>query len=379
MPQKRTKTKPRVDPRLRDFAKLRTDVTALSRRVGTMTPTQGTAALQPAPRFTAGITTAQQHILEADPTDSEIAILPTGELYLPHLVVRRRLNKAFGTGTWVVAERSPVQRQGDQVVQTWSIDIDGLGERARATGGAEYRANNPRTTWDDAIESAKSIAISRCGKAMGIGIIMTDRRWVRSWRGAHCVVVQCTIRRRNGTQEAYYWRRRDDEPLDGEHRIFDPKEDAKAFADAASRVRRKLTDTMVEDAEPARPAQSKSGATPPGQQREAARPSNVIDAQIATTTPFQPPKSEDTPQVFVRAEFVRDAGSYKLHRCETAYAVGDGRTGRAEFIFFDPSWLDLIKKLIQRQQPCTLRWEESQKQRGTYKLIEWQPLTGAVK
>lgn len=407
MPQKRrpTTTKERIRTGQPYADKLRSEVTALSRKVtqignrAAMVPeVVGATARQLAPHATAAISGSQQNILNADPTDDELAILPTGELYMPHLHVRRRLNKAFGTGCYVVREVSPVSRQGDQVIQTWAIDIDGLGERARATGGAEYRERNKRTTWDDAIESAKSIAISRCGKAMGIGLILTDKRFCRAWRAIHCGIAKVTDFR---NRESYQWRRIDDEPLPGEQAFADPTTDPAKAAEWAAKVRRKVNDDTTDDSQPARPPQSRSGQPVPGSGPKpaghgttsqpaggpAAGASTVKDGEVlpATRGGFAPPTAPDTPQVFVRAEFVKadtvpgKAGQYQLHRCETVYAVGDGRTGRAEYAFFDPDFLPKLKRLADKQQPCILEWEQSKKTPGQYKLIEWEILTGDVK
>lgn len=402
MPQKRRPVKTRTKPKTNPLAGLRSEVTALARKVthigsrAQVPDTIGATARQLAPRAAAAISPSQQAILNADPSNEELAILPTGELYIPHLHVRRRLNKAFGTGCYVVRECSPVSRQGDQVIQTWAIDIDGLGERARATGGAEYRERNKRTTWDDAIESAKSIAISRCGKAMGIGLILTDKRFQRAWRAIHCGIAK-VIDWRN--RDSYQWRRIDDEPLPGEQAFVDPNVDPTKAAEWAIRVRRKVNDDTTDDVQPTRPPQSRSGATPPGSGPKPAGHSTtpaaggpadggapVKDGELlpATRGAYAPPTNPATPQVFVRVEFVKEGtvqgkdGTYKLHRAETVYAVGDGRTGRAEYAFFDPDFLPKLRRLADKQQPCILEWEPSKKQPGQYKLLEWT-LTDDVK
>jgi hypothetical protein len=373
-----TKTKAKIDPRLHKLNELKTNVTALTRTVQTMSK----AATAPAqvPRAAKAITREQIEILSADPSNAEIAILPTGELYLPHLVIRRRLNSAFGTGCWVVRECSPVSRQGAQVIQSWAIDIDGIGERARATGGAEYRDNNKRTTWDDAIESAKSIAISRCGKAMGIGIILSDKNFQRSWRARHCGVA--LVKGRRG--DSYQWRRLDDDPFDGEIDFADPTKDATKAAQFAKQVRRKMNDDMQDDPQPARPTQSRSGQVPPSQQgaRPAPPTPPIQNGEVLPATTggvYAPPPSFATPQVFTHAEFIKDEGNFKLHQCETVYALGDGRTGKAQYAFFDADWLPKIKNLIVKKQPVEIEWVESKTHRGRYRIKSYELLTGEVK
>jgi hypothetical protein len=397
MAQKRkpTKTRTAADAKLRQFtSRITSTVQSLARRVEQNTQVHGNTALAPAPRAAQGITAAQRDVLSADPTNSELAILPTGELYIPHLHVRRRLNRAFGAGCYVIRECSPVSRQGAQVIQTWAIDIDGLGERARATGGAEYQERNRRTTWDDAIEAAKSIAISRCGKAMGIGIILSDKGFQRAWRAKHCGIARVLGRDRGGhPKESYQWRRLDDEPFDNEQEFVDPNKDAEKAAAWARKVRRVWNDDTTDDdpgQRQARPPQSRSGATPPGSGPKPAghgsTPAAVQDGEVvsgppATTSPFAPPADSRTPQVFVRCEFVKEdsipgrKGTYKLWRCETVYAIGDGRTARAEYGIFDADFPPKIDRLITKQQPCELEWRESTKHNGQYWLVGFEVLT----
>ena len=109
----------------------------------------------------------QREILEAPMPIEDLDIKPTGEVYASQIQYRRRLNKAFGPGAWSLREESEPKIDKNQVIQKWSLWAQGI-YIGVAWGSQDYYPNNSRMNWTDAIESAKSNAMTRCCKDLGI-------------------------------------------------------------------------------------------------------------------------------------------------------------------------------------------------------------------
>lgn len=146
---------------------------------------------------------AQAAAILQDPLeDAEVDILPTGEVYLSQIGYRRRLNAAFGPGSWaMVPEGDPIQ-MGISLAQRWNLYV--LGKRVSvAYGEAEYHETNPRQTWATAWESAKSNGLMRLCKDLGVASECWDRRWTEAFKARCCVRVW-----RKGSSKPE-WRRSD--------------------------------------------------------------------------------------------------------------------------------------------------------------------------
>lgn len=145
-------------------------------------------------------------ILQADLVDDEVDVLPTGEVYLSQIGYRRRLNAAFGPGSWaMVPDGDPVQ-MGTSLAQRWHLYV--LGKRVSvAYGEAEYHESNPRQTWATAWESAKSNGLMRLCKDLGVASECWDRRWTEAFKKRCCVRVW-----RKGSNKPE-WRRADAPPF----------------------------------------------------------------------------------------------------------------------------------------------------------------------
>lgn len=177
--------------------------------VATLPPTMGLAALGMSGSH---FTPAQHDALMAPFTDEEIELLPSGEAYTSHAHIRTRLNRVFGPGNWGLMDEPP-QQKGEIVVQHWTLLVNRI-PVASAFGEAKYVESNKRHSWGKALETAKSCAVMRCAKDLGVGITQFwNRRWQFRYRLQQGVFVK--VLDRHGHEDSQ-WRHIDSPPLVGE-------------------------------------------------------------------------------------------------------------------------------------------------------------------
>lgn len=162
----------------------------------------------------------QEKILTAPPNPtSEVAILPTGELYPPQIAMRRRLAKAFGPMGWALRPISPTTPPSDKSVMYREYALIAEGRViATAIGSGKYYESNRRMDYGDVAESIKSDALKRCCKDLNMLSELWDPQWIREWRNEYAVHVFVAEKdRKSGKLETVdRWRRIDAEPFQGE-------------------------------------------------------------------------------------------------------------------------------------------------------------------
>lgn len=164
-----------------------------------------------------GITPEQAAKLMAEIPAAQIQVLPTGEAYLPAVDYRRKLNEVFGPGNWGIRPVSPPDLVDGTVMQMFALYINGRFV-SEAPGESDYNPGNKRTSKATALESAKSNAIMRNCKELGIAAQCWDKVWTAKFKQEHCVKVWAphvwnSKARKEG---AYAWRRKDGEPFEDE-------------------------------------------------------------------------------------------------------------------------------------------------------------------
>lgn len=161
---------------------------------------------------------AQKKTLRARFPPEKVALLPGGEIYIPNTFVRERLNEVAGPGAWGLDPRSTRLYDDERglFLQSYALLIDGFAVGI-ATGEQAWRPTNPRMTRGDAVEGAKSNALTRICKDLGIGHECHDRRYAYRFRLDHGVLVYYIDRGKKTTG----WRHVDDPPLPGESDIVD--------------------------------------------------------------------------------------------------------------------------------------------------------------
>lgn len=171
----------------------------------------------------------QSKILRAPILEEEEAdILPTGEIYMSHVYVRRRLNEAVGPMGWALRPVSGIDTKSavDTMFREFALIVLGR-VVATAFGSAKYHEKNTRMDYADAAEAVKSNALTRCCKDLGIGSECWDRRFIERWKDKYAVhvwVVEEVWRGERGHKQktkenAARWRRIDARPFPHEFDI----------------------------------------------------------------------------------------------------------------------------------------------------------------
>lgn len=146
-------------------------------------------------------------VLMAPINEQDVEIKPDGLIYLPEIKYRRILNKAFGPGGWGMAPRSETNVGQGIVSREWVLICQG---RFVATARGEQEFFKPSGV-PTASEGAKSNALMRCCKDLGISSELWDPRFIRQFRKKHCVEVWAQD---TAGKKKKLWRRRDDPPFE---------------------------------------------------------------------------------------------------------------------------------------------------------------------
>lgn len=139
-------------------------------------------------------------------------ILPSGECYVSHVHVRRRLNDALGIGQWALVPVSNPIVNGGTVVSNHYLYVRGHFVRA-VYGEAEYVESNKRMSYATALEAAYSNAVTRACKELGIASECWDKRWTEQWKRANAVRVWVEKKRDGEKKLEVAFRRKDADPL----------------------------------------------------------------------------------------------------------------------------------------------------------------------
>ena len=157
-----------------------------------------------------GITDEQKAILSADIPDEDIFIKPTGELYVPQVLYRQLLIKAFGHFGFALTpiplpdgsfEQPKVENNEMTYKQILIIGGQYVGQ---AEGGHSMHQN---TTHSDAVESCKSNALTRICKDLGIAWKCWDSRFCEQWKAKYAKKEWRKDKRSGKSKQ--YWTRKD--------------------------------------------------------------------------------------------------------------------------------------------------------------------------
>ena len=110
-----------------------------------------------------------------------IQVRPDGLVYLPWTFYSRRLRDTFRM-QWAMVAMGEPRTAGELVIWGFYLSVKGQIVGMPAMGECTYRSNNRTMSWGDAVEGAKSNALMRLCKALGIGLELWDREFVETWR-----------------------------------------------------------------------------------------------------------------------------------------------------------------------------------------------------
>jgi hypothetical protein len=151
----------------------------------------------------------------------EHEIKPTGEIYVPQVLVRLRLSKVFGPAGWaLIPDANPKPQPSDPgrpitVIQKFSLRAQGV-FIAQAWGEGDYHPKNQQQSLASAAEACKSNALTRCAKDLSVGWECWDKTFQQKFRNEHCVKVRAWKYGKSEAGFEFYWRRKDRDPLPGE-------------------------------------------------------------------------------------------------------------------------------------------------------------------
>ncbi|EDV25505.1 uncharacterized protein TRIADDRAFT_55661 [Trichoplax adhaerens] len=148
-------------------------------------------------------------ILMAPVKAEDVEVKPDGLLYLPEIRYRRILNQAFGPGGWALMPRGQptmINNEGELsqlVIREFALYVGGRFV-AQSVGEHLHYSKNELST-GKALESAKSNALMRCCKDLGVASELWDPTFVYNFKKNHCVEVWCE-NARNSKEKRKLWR-----------------------------------------------------------------------------------------------------------------------------------------------------------------------------
>jgi len=139
------------------------------------------------------LTEQQQRQLMAliRPDVSKIQIRPDdGMLFLPQVEYRRALLEIFGPGNWALVPMSDPKGVAERersitIAQKFQLRIYGKFV-AEAWGEGDYNKANPKQSKATAAEAARSNALVRCCKDLGIGLDLWDHTFAEKFKREYC-------------------------------------------------------------------------------------------------------------------------------------------------------------------------------------------------
>lgn len=113
-------------------------------------------------------------------------------IYIEHAHLRDRLNQVFGPGQWSIVPRNrwaedySFTNKYKETVEASRVYVEAmLCVRgcfvAEAVGDMVYYKNNESQNYGDAVEGAKTAALRRCAKELGIGLQAWKKDWCLGW------------------------------------------------------------------------------------------------------------------------------------------------------------------------------------------------------
>jgi hypothetical protein len=129
------------------------------------------------------LTKEQEEALYATVQDSDVYIKPDGLIYLSWIKYAGRLTKAFGGTGWTMLPQGMPKGYNNMIIWGFHLVINGI-YCGFAIGEQQYFANG-RMTYGEACEGAKSNALMRLCKALGIGLELWDKVFIDRWLTAY--------------------------------------------------------------------------------------------------------------------------------------------------------------------------------------------------
>lgn len=167
-------------------------------KIETLIPTCGTIEL----------TEEQKKVLYRPVNERDIEIRPDGLIYLPWIEYLSRLRDAFGMN-WAIVPQGMPKLIDDYILWGFYLVIQGK-LAGFAIGEQEYHLTNKKMSWGDASEAAKSNALMRLCKGIGINLELWRPSFVRRWKDKYAETYWGTDSHGNKKQ---LWRKKSNEKV----------------------------------------------------------------------------------------------------------------------------------------------------------------------
>lgn len=137
------------------------------------------------------LTPEESAALQADFPDEAFQPGAAGKenlIYIEHAHLRDRLNKVFGLGQWAIVPRSRWAedfrtangKEASRVYCEAMLLVRGCFV-SEAVGDMVYYKTNDSQNYGDAVEGAKTAALRRCVKELGVGLQAWKKEWCQGW------------------------------------------------------------------------------------------------------------------------------------------------------------------------------------------------------
>ena len=137
------------------------------------------------------LTPDEQKALQADFPDEAFKPGAAGKenlIYVEHAFLRDRFNQVFGPGQWAIIPRSRWSEEytTDKNKEAVRVYVEAMFLIrgcfvAEAVGDMSYYPNNASQNYGDAVEGAKTAALRRCAKELGVGLQAWKKDWCEGW------------------------------------------------------------------------------------------------------------------------------------------------------------------------------------------------------
>lgn len=117
-----------------------------------------------------------------EPFDADdLDILPhNGVVYAPWIAYMKRMRAAF-KGSWMLVPHGLPRIENNKMIWPYYLFVKGH-LLTYSIGECNYVPSNKEMSYGDSAEGAKSNALMRCCKAIGVGVETWDRKFLDSWK-----------------------------------------------------------------------------------------------------------------------------------------------------------------------------------------------------
>ena len=221
------------------------------------------------------LTGKQEKTIFAPVNEKSVEIRPDGLIYLPWMEYVTRLKETFGIKWTLLPEGLPkTSPSGNSILWGFWLVIEGR-PYGFAIGEQEYYPENKTMSWSDACEGAKSNALMRVCKGIGISLELWRPSFIRDWKKKHAHKI--LSKDRYGNPKTIWAKKDTEKPAENEEKqdnVMPKKEEIKEASSRLPKPKNKINEPqkpMSEQkttAKPKKTEQTKAAITPVNDDKE---------------------------------------------------------------------------------------------------------------